>query len=124
MALIKPPGGDVREYVLGSEERLRELFPPHSTVWVTTIKVSRDGMSRDVLVLGTKDNLIVDVTLHVARVLGYKMDRDRGSLRIHGAGMDMHFHLVYSLSRILYADYDTSGEDHRDPGYLLSKTSL
>ena len=48
---------------------------------------------------------------NAAKALGYTMDRDREGLRVSGCGMDMGFHVVYSLSRVLYPDgFECIGE--------------
>jgi hypothetical protein len=38
----------------------------------------------------------------VARAIGWKFDQVHGGVKVDGAGMDMGFHLVYTLSQVLY----------------------
>lgn len=83
-----------------AQDQLREIFPPGSTAHTILRHVSRSGMSRSISVVDQHSN---DVTWLVVRALGEKLDRHDG-IRVGGCGMDMGFHLVYSLSRTLYPD--------------------
>lgn len=118
-----------------SLEILRELLAPGDTVYVTTTQVARSGMSRRVKVFiprvtdghGYEPSraVIRDITWHVGRALRWQLvDDGSWELRVDGAGMDMHFHLVYTLGRKLFTNDDTVGRHHSDPGYLLTKETL
>lgn len=130
-----------------SLEILRELLKPGDTVYVLTTQVARSGMSRRVRVLipriaeRTKDYdgvdisrpFIRDITWLVGRALRWQLvDDGSWELRVDGTGMDMHFYVVYSLSRTLFAHLSASevelasGTRRRGagPGYLLVKESL
>jgi hypothetical protein len=50
---------------------------------------------------------------HAARVIGWPYDRKHEGVKVSGAGMDMTFHLVYTLSQVLFKD-----------GYVLSNRQL
>lgn len=89
-----------------------------------------------------------DVSYYASRVIGERIDRDRGGIVIGGCGMDMGFALVYALSRSLFRDgfkcigdetrnhrscpsNDHSngmpyarGRKHSDPGYALRQVWL
>lgn len=118
--------------------RLRSIFPPMSTATTIVRHVTASGMGRSISVLApTGDDPavrypIMDVSADVARVLGWKVDSDRGGVYVQGCGMDMTFHLVYSLSRALYQEY-LSDEERRalagphnstDAGYLITNRSI
>jgi hypothetical protein len=62
-----------------------------------------------------RDGRIDDITFNVAHALDYPLVEVNGSraIRVGGAGMDMGFHVVYSLSSVLFKDRD-------DAGYVLS----
>ncbi len=82
---------------------------------------------------------IYHLGFNVAQALGYKWDDERGGLRVGGAGMDMGYHVVYSLSSVLFRDRAvclgekncpsndhfngdrdyTKGKRHGDAGYQL-----
>lgn len=79
---------------------LRAMFPPNTAVPMILRHVSRSGMTRTISVLDPDS--LRDVSYLVARALGYSVDRDRGGLRVGGCGMDMGFHVAYSLARVLY----------------------
>lgn len=90
---------------LSAIEELCDIFPAGSTAYVVQRHVSQSGMMRRLSVLSVQDGEIRNVTYLVARAMGRKLDRDpHFAIRVNGAGMDMHFALVYDLSRVLYSD--------------------
>jgi hypothetical protein len=109
--------------------RLRELLPPGSKVYTTLKHKSRSGMMRHITLAVVDKEGIRDISWDVAKVLEYKQ-ADNGGIKVGGCGMDMGFHLVYSLGRRLYPDGfklapnqygrngNTSGFDN-DGGYSL-----
>ena len=130
-----------------ARDKLRTIFPAGSTVPVLLRWESRSGMSRCISVLDTHAE---EITYLVARALGEKVDHRHGGIKVPGCGMDMGFHLVYTLSWTLYGreaggyaclgrgegtrwcpsnthvnpgpDQDTYGPDVRhDDGYALSR---
>lgn len=129
-----------------ARESLREELPPGATVYTVLSHLSRSGMMRSIKAViaaevsdrhGTRPG-ISDLSWRVARLGEFKFDRDNGGVKVGGAGMDMGYHLVYSLSRVLYRDgFDCIGDGcpandhvnarngepvpghHRDGGYAL-----
>jgi hypothetical protein len=93
-----------REYLAESTERLRVLFPVGSTVHTVIANVTSSGMGRTIKVLAIGPDGISNVSHDVARVLGWRVDTDRAGVYVQGCGMDMAFHLVYTLARVLYDD--------------------
>lgn len=86
---------------------IRETFPRGATVTTLVKHVTRSGMSRSILVLkGNADGTVTDVSWAVARVLGWKFDGEHGGVKVQGVGMDMTFHLTYTLSSHLYGAGD------------------
>lgn len=83
-------------------ERLRLLLPPGSTVYTILRHVSRSGMSRSIscVICGTDGPQ--DIDWLVRRALDARYDRKHSGIVVGGCGMDMGFHLVYSLSYTLY----------------------
>lgn len=102
-------------------EQLRTLCPPGTTVYTILRSVSRSGMRRIISPVIIKDNEVYHLTGLVADVLG-RSTKDGGIVE-NGAGMDMGFHLVYSLSRALYAQSNLARPD-RDGGYSLNQRWL
>ncbi len=78
--------------------------------------VSKSMMTRRISLIVIKDNKPYDITWAAAKVLGMKMHRDDHAIVIQGGGMDMGFHLVYTLSRCLFDDVTKT-----DPGYILEQ---
>ena len=85
---------------------LREIFPVGTEVRTILRHASRSGMTRAISVISPG---LRDVSYLVSRVTGFKMDPKHEGLKVGGCGMDMGYHVVYSLSRALY----------RDAGYAL-----
>jgi hypothetical protein len=97
---------------------LRELLPQGSKVYVIQRHVSRSGMTRYLsLYIINEDGAFQQITGLVAALKGVRVYEWAGThfaLRVQGAGMDMHFHEVYGLSRRL----------HGGDGYALKAVTL
>jgi hypothetical protein len=106
-----------------AREHLVELFAGDDKPKVLTLNrhVSSSGMSRDISVFYVKDNQILNITYSVAKAMGWKLVERNGSraIKVGGCGMDMGFHLVYTLSSVLYR-----GIIESDPGYYLNQAWL
>jgi hypothetical protein len=105
-------------FVVGSEEgeavkRIKAWLKPGDTVYTVLRRRSSSGTCRHISTLGIEVEggkpRIVDYTWNVAKIVGWKMDRDTGGIVISGGGMDMGFHLVYTLSRIVFAKFPCIG---------------
>lgn len=118
------------EYLAEATERLHELFPAGSEVTTVVTHVTRSGMGRTIKVLGNRRGpdghmRITNVSGDVARVLGWQIDRQTGDVYVQGCGMDMCFHLVYSLARTLYGDWAMDLlPGTRDAGYSLTSRTI
>lgn len=86
---------------------LRELLQPGSTVYTVLRSVARSGMSRniDVYYLECVDGKVEKhwLSSRVAKAIGETFNTKRDCLRVSGCGMDMGFHVVYNLSRVLFS---------------------
>jgi len=89
-------------------EELRKLLPPGTTVYTVLRHVARSGMSRDIDVYAfscdggeAQPHWLSHL---VAKATGFAFTDRRDCLRVPGCGMDMGFHVVSSLSRVLYPD--------------------
>lgn len=100
--------------------KLQDRLQPGTTVYTVLRHVSASGMSRSIQLLTVVDGTIVDISYMAARALDRKQDTSNGGIKCHGAGMDMGFELVYSLSRKLFA----GTLDSADAGYLLTQRWL
>lgn len=84
-----------------AKAQLRKIFPPSSTVYTILKHVSSSGMSRRIDVIAHTETGPRKVSHLVADAAGFKTAKD-GSLVVGGCGMDMGFHVAYSLSSALY----------------------
>ncbi len=82
--------------------RLRETLKPGDTLYTTVKHVSRSGMQRSINIFQIEDNSPRWLSYWVAKALGWGFDDRREAVKVSGCGMDMGFHLVYSLSRTLF----------------------
>jgi hypothetical protein len=105
---------------------LRELFADDSKPEIRTVlrHVTASGMSRDISVFYVKDNQILNITYYAGNALGWKLTERYGSraIRVGGCGMDMGFHLVYTLARTIYNS--TENNHGADVGYWLEQRWL
>jgi hypothetical protein len=90
--------------------QLREMVKPGDTLYTICRHVSRSGMSRRISVY-TKDHQMIDYL--VAQATGFSLAKHEG-LSVGGCGMDMGFHVVESLSSVLYGGY---GRSETSQGY-------
>ena len=89
---------------LDAIERLRKSYgvKAGSTIYTTVKHVSRSGMSRTIATYVVRKGQVCDVSHLVAEITMQPFDRDRGGVKLQGAGMDMTFWLVYQLSHSLW----------------------
>ena len=100
------------------KERLMSYYiKPNDTIYTTIKSVSTSGMSRTMSLYVVVDNKLHNITYYIAKTLDYPLVDVNGSrvMRVGGSGMDMGFHVVYSLSGYLFRELNLDG----DPGYLL-----
>lgn len=90
-----------------ARESLRSLIAPGDTIYTILRHTSSSRMTRWISLV------IIDPTLHrpreitylAAPLLGMKYpDANHDGLKVGGCGMDMGFHLVYSLGRAMFPD--------------------
>jgi hypothetical protein len=106
-----------------SIERLRTLFAGDDKPVIHTITrhVSSSGMTRDISLIYVKGGQLFNITYSAALALEWPLSEKSGyrAIRVSGAGMDMGFHTVYTLSRVIYRD-TLEG----DAGYKLQQAWL
>lgn len=87
-----------------AQDRLRALLAPGDTVYTVLRHVSASGMTRHIGAVIMVDGAPMDMSGLVARAIGERFHPRNGGVVMGGCGMDMGFHLVYVLSRVLYPD--------------------
>lgn len=98
---------DVKESI----KRLRKICPPGTTVYTVLRHVSRSGMMREISLYVIRKGELRSITWDAARALKNPINRGHSfwALRVSGAGMDMGFHVVNSLSYALHG-YKSKGD--------------
>lgn len=115
-----------------SRQTLLKWLKPGDTVYTVLRHVSRSGMSRriDLYTFAFGDDgkpIKLWLSWHVARLCGWRLGGRSGDdgIVVGGCGMDMGYHLVYTLGALLWPDGTTephgrrNGEPDSDGGYAL-----
>lgn len=126
--------------VADAKKRLLSIIHPGSRVFTILRHCSASGMFRviDMKVIAIEDGKaeVYHIGYNVAVLLGLSYDTKREGIKISGCGMDMGFHLVYSLGSVLFGrgeqcealGYHTGRngmkEAENDGGYLLKHAWL
>ena len=107
---------EAREHMEACAE-LRRLFPIGSTVYCVLRSVARSGMSREISFFTSDEVRCVDWL--ICRALDRRIGKS--GVKVSGCGMDMGFHVVYNMSRVIYSDgfmctgeRDCPSNDHRN----------
>jgi len=90
-----------KEYAI---KRLREEFKKGDTVFTQLFHVSQSGMTRHIGVRQFKHQTCFNWSYLSSLALDWRLNKKANGLIVGGCGMDMGFHLVYTLSRVLYND--------------------
>jgi hypothetical protein len=100
------------------EQLLTHYVKEGDTVYTVLRSVSSSGMSRTISLKVAKEGKILDLTYYASIVLDWPLVEVNGSraLRVGGCGMDMGFHTVYTLSRVLFREEGST----TDAGYSLN----
>ena len=105
--------------------RLREVLQPGATVYTILRHVSASGMTRWISPIVIRDGQPFDLTHLVRIALGWPASPKHEGLKVGGSGMDMGFHLVYSIGQGIFTGEDVpESAYHRAPGYLLTQRWL
>jgi hypothetical protein len=121
---------------------LRESLKPGDTLHCVIRYVSRSGMSRGIDVYKLHEERPDWLSYRVAKAIGERYNEKRECLSVSGCGIDMGFHVIYNLSRVLWPDgFECIGEGcpsndhsngdrdytphhHADGGYALRQKWL
>lgn len=106
-----------REYAI--ENLLTHYVTEGTRVYTSLRKVSPSGMTRHYSLFIVQGQSIVDITYYAAHALGWTLSETTGrrTIKVQGCGMDMSFHLVSSLSAVLF-----HGQERAD--YILKEEKL
>ena len=87
---------------------LKENIKKGDVIYTQLNYISKSGMMRHIQVRQIENNYPLDWSRLVAIALDWKEAKSRfggyNGIKVGGCGMDMGFHLVYTLSRVLYND--------------------
>lgn len=117
---------------------LKNLIKPNQIIYTILTKVSTSGTYRHIKVMIVNDGKIKNISWSIAKAgIGTYKD-NTGSIGVSGGGMDMGYHIIHSLSSMLWPDgFDCLGQgkcpsndhvngdrdytphNHKDGGYML-----
>lgn len=108
------------EEIKEARELLQETLDKVDTIYTVLYRVSRDGMTRDIAPLVAVPNreegkppVIWDLSWIVAKLGIFPRARSERGLTLGGAGMDMGFHLVYTICQEVYGLDGGYSKNHR-----------
>ena len=106
-----------REYAI--EHLLTHYVREGATVYTILRKLSSSGMTRHYSLLVAHGDKIDDITYYASQAIGWTLIENTGhrAIKVQGCGMDMSFHLVSTLSAVLF-----SGQDRAE--YVLREAKL
>ena len=116
MTTIEAQLKGVTDKELSKERLLSDYLKETKTVYTVLRGASSSGLTQYVSLMvpgldheGKPD--LYNITWHASNVLGDKLHDKNGHrvIKVQGGGMDLGFHLVYSLSSVLYAGQDRAG---------------
>lgn len=108
---------------------LHQLLVPGDKVYCILRSVSSSGMSRAISLYVKSAGDMRNVDSLIADALGYKLAKQAGVM-VSGCGMDIGFHLVYSLGCALWPNGtgthhgSRNGKPDTDGGYALKHVWL
>jgi len=85
-------------------EKLKEAIKPGDLLYTQLEHVTKSGMTRFIRVRKIEHNYPYNYTYLVAKALDWTYSDKYEAVKVGGCGMDMGFHLIYSLSSVLYDD--------------------
>lgn len=105
---------------------LRRMLKPGQKVFTFLNHVSSSGMSRSISVAIIHKGDLMKLDYWIAQAKGEHIDQKHGGLKVSGCGMDMGFHLVYGLGRMVWPNGTKkphgrrNGQPDTDGGYALN----
>ena len=95
-----------RDYA--KEQLLTHYVKEGQTVYAIVRGRSASGMSHDISLKVINSGKLEDITYYAAHALEWRLVERNGqrAIRVQGGGMDMRFHLVSTLSAVLFHGID------------------
>lgn len=91
-----------KEEIAEAYKLLRKWLKPGATVYTVLRHVSASGLTRRIDLYTIRKGELVYLSGYAGLILKISRHPSKEGLTVGGSGMDMGFHLVYSLSRALY----------------------
>ncbi len=104
------PKNEPKERIEEIKNILRSELPPGTRIFTVLNHVTRSGMTRSIgahhFTISEMDGQPLShwLSWRIAAVCGFGWDEKREAVKVGGCGMDMGFHLIYTLGRVLYPD--------------------
>jgi len=115
-------GITLAEHLDGTD--LSKLIEDKPEIYCNVRRISPNGMNRDISFYVIVDNRLRDITYFMSWIIEGREPKQNKYMdyiiRVSGAGMDMCFHTVYTLSNILFRGLNDSKEN----GYNLDYKTI
>lgn len=96
--------------------KLRGFVNPGDTIYTIRRHVSTSGMSRIIDMKIMRDNSFIHIGGNASAAIGLTWDDRKQGVKVSGCGMDMGYHLVYTLASVLFPDgFECVGLEKRCP---------
>lgn len=111
-------------------QTLRSILDPGDRVYCVLRHVSRSGMSRRIDLYKIDGDELRWLSALASRLIGWNLGPRADGIKVQGCGMDMGFHLVYTLGALLWPDGtpephgSRNGEPDSEGGYALKAVWL
>jgi hypothetical protein len=92
---------DKKELISSSKDFLDKTLESDQVLWTILKHCSASGMKRVLSVVYIKNNEPYDISKSIAVLIGWRYSSAHNGVIVSGVGMDVGFHLVETLSRIL-----------------------
>ena len=88
---------------------LKDMLKEGDRLYTTVNHVSKSGMTRYIKTILIRDNKPLYLDYHISKVLDWPLNDKYNGIKVGGCGMDMGFHLVYTLSACLFGHANDGG---------------
>lgn len=88
---------------------LKDMLKDGDTLYTTVNHVTKSGETRYIKTILIRDNQPLYLDYHISKVLDWSLSDKYNGIKVGGCGMDMGFHLVYTLSARLFGHANDGG---------------
>lgn len=111
--------------------KLHEILSPQAPVYTIVRHVARSGMQREIsaYAVDPRDGDLTSLDYYITKITSWKIGK-HGGLVVGGSGMDMAYHVVYTVGSLMWPNGTSlphgrrNGQDDSTGGYALKHRGL